>query len=393
MTLRKFGQDDIFYNRIKTFPKQEFLIYDAHTYHNGKVNMSGKLATNIEHVTQGHINLHEINVDRPATSLVYPFIYKGGSREAFKTITTKFFNDQSVFEFGDQITGSYPLSASVTRVFYTSGTDIDASGNLDKPFIVSLKNTLNWYTHLSPEYAYSSSEWGWRKGRDPLNLISIPSIFYGSSIRKGSVDLKFYVSGTLVGQLQDKNRNGELIETTGSNTDEVAGVVLYNEGFILLTGSWVLNSAHTEAYTGAGGLNPTWLYFGAGLQNDNITGLISSSYVLAFEGVNYIPTVTMFAHASAGEFNNSNNPTFVSGNQRLLRATGSTGYFENEKQTIKNTVASVYNDPTGSFQRQVWISRVAIYDEDKNVIGIAKLARPVKKRESDSLTVKMKLDF
>ena len=59
------------------------------------------------------------------------------------------------------------------------------------------------------------------------------------------MDLKFYITGTLVGQLQDVNRNGELIQvapsgSTGSGS--VAGVVLYTEGFVVLTGSWSLDS-------------------------------------------------------------------------------------------------------------------------------------------------------
>ena len=53
----------------------------------------------------------------------------------------------------------------------------------------------------------------------------------------------------------------------------------------------------------------------------------------------------------------------------------------------------MYNDPTASFQKQTYISRVAIYDEDKNLIAIAKLATPVRKRETDSYTFKLKLDI
>ena len=67
-----------------------------------------------------------------------------------------------------------------------------------------------------------------------LTLICIPSIFYGSSIKKGSVNLKFYLSGTLIAQVQDSYKNGELMQVTGSiyaqsqapdGTGSVAGVV------------------------------------------------------------------------------------------------------------------------------------------------------------------------
>ena len=40
-----------------------------------------------------------------------------------------------------------------------------------------------------------------------------------------------------------------------------------------------------------------------------------------------------------------------------------------------------------------YISKIGIYDKDKNLIGVAKLATPVRKTESRSYTFKMKLDF
>ena len=78
-------------------------------------------------------------------------------------------------------------------------------------------------------------------------MISIPSIFYGNRIEPGSI-IKWYFTGSLVAELQDTKQNGELIEVTGDNVDAVAGVVLYDEGFILLTGSWALNGESIPWY-------------------------------------------------------------------------------------------------------------------------------------------------
>ena len=43
--------------------------------------------------------------------------------------------------------------------------------------------------------------------------------------------------------------------------------------------------------------------------------------------------------------------------------------------------------------KRLHISSVAIYDENRNLIGIAKLATPVKKTEDIEYTFKMKLDI
>jgi len=355
-------------------------------------------------------------------AIIHPFATKAGGLSTFKTMTS---GDLNKLSYGDTLTGSfaYPLSASIQREYYSLDPSVHVEGDSDsvrkqplntripvhdkpellnnrfvnhqenhsnrpnKPAVMTtvpviyshldaLRNVLDSYTYLSPHYAYEFGDYGITKSTQELNLISIPSIFYGSSIRKGSVDLKFYVSGTLIAQCIDKKKNGELIEVTGSRTGSVAGVILYNEGFILLTGSWDLTnrndtnttdpkspvipgtnesayprSPHTELYephridTAEPAVGtpstfnltaPKWTYFGTGIERSGsgpnridaagnyqtgygtmATGslptfhLPSSSFSLEFEGVNRVPVMTMLAHAPIGELNHSNNPTFI----------------------------------------------------------------------------------
>jgi len=185
------------------------------------------------------------------------------------------------------------------------------------------------------------------------------------------------------------------------STGSVAGVVLYKEGFIVLTGSWDLTSStaptHKEEYT-AGSLSlPKWVYFGEGA-NDNSGSLVTgSSFQLAFSGTNHIPTVTMLAHAKRGELNHSNNPTYITYGQNTGSMTGSGefGYYkEAENISIKNTISSSYGcDFTGSFKKQTFINKIGLYDENKNLIAVAKMATPVRKLETDEYTFKLKLDL
>ena len=119
----------------------------------------------------------------------------------------------------------------------------------------------------------------------------------------------------------------------------------------------------------------------------------SSSFEMEFKGTNYVPVLTALAHAPAAELNYSANPTYIEHGQNILPLTGSTHYVENRELDIKNTVSSSYPDPTGSFKKQTFISKIGIYDEKKNLIGIAKIAKPVKKTEERDFTFKLKLDF
>ena len=105
----------------------------------------------------------------------------------------------------------------------------------------------------------------------------------------------------------------------------------------------------------------------------------------------------MFAHADQGELNNSSNPTFIDFDDRNDNeeevTLSANRYVEDTELTISNVVKSEHSNASGSFEKTTYISKIGIYDEDKNLIGIAKLATPIKKTESRSYTFKMKLDF
>jgi len=316
------------------------------------------------------------------------YLPKGGFSNALENTSLQDYNKT---QFGDLFSGLFPQSASIA--FYClpySSTRID-----DRKYIYALKNVLNSYIGVSPHYEYSSSIYG-NKETQKINLIAIPSAFYGSSIDKGSVKLEYYISGTLISKLEDINKNGELIQTTGSNGyDNVAGVILYNEGFIILTGSWQLDASHQEIYeSGSSADYPRWLYFGAGNSSCSVNAP-SSSYDLEFDGVNYINTITMFAHAEKNDLNHSNNPTYIeySNISNLSPLINTNTYLEKEFLTIKNTTKYPYENYTGSLEKQTFITKIGIFDQNKNLIAVAKISKPIKKTENRDFTFKLKLDI
>ena len=387
-----FGQDDIIRNSIKAHPNVSFYIYGGVVYYNDTPFQPGDLTSDgVPHIPPGFISLYEYNVDRPDGGLIYPFLTKGGSLTSFKTITTESFN--SDFQYGDIVTGSYPLSASITRNFFSSSTQ--SRKELD-----ALKNTMNYYTINSEHYAYSSTNNGssWDKDTQKVNLISIPSIFYGSQIKKGSLELNFYVSGTIIGTIKDERRNGELIQTgpVGSGgSGSIAGVALYNEGFLMLTGSWDLtNGQHTEAYNPSDSdTTPNWLKFAVGAQDGIAISSQKSAWTLGFRGTSKTQVITMFANAPKGLINHSNNPTFLSFSDSKQASSGTNFYIEPPSVSIKNIVSSSYSDEAPNFNKETYISKIGIYDENKNLIAIAKVATPVRKTEQRDLTFKLKLDI
>ena len=127
--------------------------------------------------------------------------------------------------------------------------------------------------------------------------------------------------------------------------------------------------------------------------------LLSTSFSITFEGETKTQVMTMYAHARRGEANYSNNPTFIKYGQQEMKYTSSHVYEENPNRLMKNTVSSAYGTGaiasgyTASFQRQVYISKIGVYDKDYNLIGVATLGSPVLKKEDEDLAFKLKMDF
>jgi hypothetical protein len=473
MSFKKFGQNDILINTMMASPHCEFFIYDGDIFYNNTPSKAGSstaggggyAVSEVRMVSPGSISLYEYNIDRPDlrygpagadkiigetgsysakvneyiaaghpqtfvldTGRIYPWISKDSAGASWKTVSSTGYATE--YMYGDVLTGSYPLSASIVRQYIVGG-DVDPefgamgdlsadgvpiegkltalgtgpSGSLDRHFY-SLKNRLNFYGIRNAHYKVSAGEAGavdsWNKNIQTLNLIAIPSIAFGSQIKPGTVSLKWYYEGGLIGELQDRRQNGELIQVSAStgytaNNNKVAGVIMYDEGYIVLTGSWALNAATIPLQTAASS-SPTWLYFGVGAndglsQTNTGTDFAKASFSLSFKGSTKTQVITLFTHAKRGEANFSNNPTYLKYGQDKLEYTSSQVYEENPDQLLANTVSSSYNDYEAPFKRSVYISKVAVYDENKNMIGVATLANPVLKEEDQDYSFKLKLDI
>ena len=418
MAFKKFEQKDVLLNTMKAHPQSEFFINNSTIYYNNMPEQSGAYSAQVRNVPPGFISLYEYNIDKRTqnsagtgplntNNFIFPFITKGSSGGSFRTAIHSSSDaglnpgdEWTTTAVGDTLYGIYPLSASINRELitapYTNLTTYNAQ-------YLSLRNRLNFYSARSLHYAVTSS-YG-NKNSQVLNMIYIPSIFYGSKIKPGSVSLKWYFTGSLIGELQDRKQNGELIEVTSSvafgpkhydNDNKVGGVILYDEGIILLTGSYPITSDTVHAGLPHG--NPTWCLFGAGAQDGVNTGTAGVNFPkvafgLSFKGTTETPVMTMFAHAKKGEVNYSNNPSFIKYGQDLLNFTSSHVYEENSERLLANTVSSSYTDYSASFKRQVYVSRVGIYDENKKLIGVATLANPVLKEEDQDLAFKLRLDL
>jgi hypothetical protein len=372
MTLYKFSNNDIFINQLETHPRFDVVMHNEKTYINNRRNIG-------QSAEEGSISLYEVNADRTGVSLIYPYALKGGELMALETVNQASFSAEIP---GSMMTGVYPLTASLeTETYLASAT---------RPRISALRNTLEYYRPLSNHYKYDTGF-----TTDALCLVSIPSMMIGSGIERGTVDIKWYYTGSLTAHCRDERKNGELVSVFGGDSGSVVGVALYNEGFIILTGSSYLSNDVTVTDTygaGSGQVRPSWAYFGS---HKTANPPSSSLFSLSFRGTETIPTMTMLAHAPEDGLNNSSNPTFTEYGS-VVEVSGANiqnGFYENSKVGIKNIAQSVYCSQSADFIKQTFISKVGVYDKNKNLIAVAKLANPVSKTPNVGYTFKLKLDI
>ena len=426
----EFTPDDLFINRLKTYAEYNVFIYQSKMSINRGVQPNGS----------GGLVVYDVNANRSGTDKVYPFVETGSLKNVFKkykyqpiikNYTGEHFNihkywleasgglaeNASVVANNGLVTSSYSSESPIKRNLTSRVSTISAnywnisSSALITGQVIALPNSTNLsasalqnvarkYTTLSDHFIFNSTPARLRdlvtgSAGDNINFITIPSMYYGSTIKKGSVELNYYITGSKIATCADTNHNGTLIGTTGSTSGSVVGLVLYDEGIIMLTSSNPIAPSDNNGiiYDGVSALTSSWLYYGTTLNDGTGSSntLASASYDLNFKGTNYVNSLTMFAHAKKGHLNHSNNPTYRDLSVQKINTTGSGLTFVEGTTALANVVSASY--VSASFEKTTYISKVNIYDEDGNLIAITSMAKPIKKTLTDEFTFKMKLDL
>ena len=410
----KFQQNDILNNTVITRPKYQFFFYSGSLYINNNSD-TGLYQT-------GSIRYGDLNLT-PVSSLVTVSDLNIGYMKSKKT-------NGSVTNLNSKVvTGSSVIPFTISREFVresggTYDTDYTSTDTIFK--FLSLKNSIDnkrtsaiafdFDTYFNNGGLPAKNKDETTEGsadskaspKQSLNLITFPNTFYGDYVTPGTVTASFYKNGELLAKATDPQKDGRLIEQTNSviGAGTVAGIILYEEGTIVFTSTGSLVAGKQEHYiqpllpAGTPVLDdPKWIHFGSYIKvatsGSPITG---SAYTLEFQGSHPKDVLTMFAHAPKNELNWSNNPTYLlqsgsNSKDRYLAITGSKSYVENSKVQVKNIVSSSFPTYSASFEPTTYIRTVGVYDEDRNLIAVAKVANPVKKTTEQDYTFKLKLDL
>jgi len=201
--------------------------------------------------------------------------------------------------------------------------------------------TASLITEVGLRQSYTSTNE--RNLGNEFAIIPIPQIYYGEGVKVGSVRLEDEQSG----KIYTDDGYSNLIDS-GSN---VAGNIFYDRGLVILT-------------------------------RDVVSGSVLSQYTLDFRSTKTIYENEILLSVLESEFNVSQNPTAVD-----YDADGTFGKIKlhNIQSNVNPSIFSGFAeydyssslDTTGSYLAP-YITTIALYDNDLNMVAVAKLPQPIK---------------
>jgi hypothetical protein len=243
----------------------------------------------------------------------------------------------------------YPLfGESPDNTLIDVNSDEKTHGFVRKVLYESVKSqfyrnadTASIITEVGLRKSYTSTDE--RNLSNEFAVISIPQIYYGEGVKVGSVRLEDEQSS----KIYEDDGYSNLIDS-GSN---VAGNIFYDRGLVILT-------------------------------RDIVSGSVLSQYTLNFRSTKTIYENEILLSVLESEFNVSQNPTAVD-----YDADGTFGKIKlhSIQSNVNPNVFSGFGeydyssslDTTGSYLAP-YITTIGLYDDDLNMVAVAKLPQPIK---------------
>lgn len=278
-----------------------------------------------------------------------------------------------------QVAGSYPATGSIHFAICTNQQSPNGLFSVNEnrwydEHYRPIELLYNFYHQYRPNYLLIT-------GTFPmLRVFDVPSMYYDRQIATGSVVFNDYTRPTLgQGTFYDNGR-GDLILSGASEPDGSPakfGNVFYVEGLIVIYRGYNLDGTPWGAWSGThfiqtsqsfqpvgDGAIPTDAYY----PNTHNSGFpLYRSIELSFSGSHPVVTKTFMCRSGQSELNASNNPTWSVVDQ--------------------GNVVRRRSDNT------TYITAVGLYNEHRQLVAVAKIAQPIRKREKDNLDIRLRLDL
>ena len=177
--------------------------------------------------------------------------------------------------------------------------------------------------------------------------------------------IKDHGAGTAYKVNSPAGEYGILYSGSAATTGEEVGLVYYQAGVVVLTGSVFAASQMGPGIITGSGFNV--------IATGSTINVMANSFRNRLQNISFNNTVELnstvyFCRASHNEFNYSNNPTYLSQSQIRVK-----------NSTTDNPVS--------------YVTTVGLYSADNELLAVAKLSEPLKKDPSTEVTLRVRLDF
>ena len=313
-------------------------------------------------------HIFDITVGVSTTSPLYSAMTLSAAQQSKK---------KNIYNQMTQVLMGYDATGSVLR-FDEDGDIIGGGNKIDSCFILPFARLLSkdeikketFQLQLGVNSAFAT----------PMSkLITISDVSASTQYRVnspvGEYGILYATSSALAGA-------NTYLSTTSTHTASIggykywyAGLIFYQAGIAVLTGSILENQLSLDAAAGIGGTKLDFTDVQDVSQHLTSSQISSSAdylrhriYNLQFNNTTELNSTVYFCRANHNEFNYSSNPTYLS----------------NSKIRVK-TVAS--DNPVA------YITTVGLYSDNNELLATAKLSEPLKKSPSTEFTIRARLDY
>ena len=240
--------------------------------------------------------------------------------------------------------GSLASTASFDSTSFVP--DFETAANLG--VLIGKQNTTNYYNYLSSTTDINRTFP--TESNSEIGIISIPSNLFGEYVKPGS--FRFI---TRSGSITDDTNGNLIYNSTGfSAVNAHIGNIIYEHGMSIII-SKSMNSYGNEFFDMFNSSSMITCSF-----NSNIT-LYESQYKCT---------------VSPNEFLFSQNPSIISGSNSCP----------------ENVISKLYDFATGSYFTP-YVTTVGLYNNDKELVAVGKLAQPLDMSDTTDTTILVNLDL
>lgn len=273
--------------------------------------------------------------------------------------------ETNLFEFVSRVDGLDSTAAIVSQ--YVESSEYIYVLNINRSRFKEKLAPGSWELTLHETNANTGNATGTKKTTLVDETLGEMYLLSTSLTRSGPGGSFYYVySGSLA--------NGIF---NGTSSATPYGIVYPDAGMIVLNGSALdasasINTKRTPA-TGSSAFNSLRLF-------NSISASMASSSTFAFKGrtLESINSTIFFARVGNGEFNYSNNVSY---------------YQTGSEQYIKPLLLASGQPALNANRNITYVSTVGLYNDEKELLAVAKLSRPVRKTSNSEMIIKIKLDY